>query len=104
MAKPNVTVSYAFDSADSLCNNLTDEKLRNIKAVLCVLFPRRVKEPLLSCSRIGALNFHPAPLPEYRGVAPYSFGIYENVNHWAVSAHFMDLTIEPLTLVNPTHR
>lgn len=38
----------------------------------------------------GAVNFHPAPLPDYRGFAPYTFGILNGEKEWGVSAHFTD--------------
>lgn len=41
-----------------------------------------------------ALNFHPAPLPEYRGFAPYTFGILNGEREWGVSCHHMTAEID----------
>lgn len=41
-----------------------------------------------------ALNFHPAPLPEYRGFAPYTFGILNGERRWGVSCHHMTAEID----------
>ena len=68
--------------------------LEDIDLVISVLFWKRIKRPLIELPKIGCINFHPAPLPEYRGFAPYSFGIYENQSHWGVSAHFVDETFD----------
>lgn len=38
----------------------------------------------------GCINFHPAPLPEFRGFSPYSFGILEEFPYWGVTAHYID--------------
>ena len=35
------------------------------------------------------INFHPAPLPEYKGFAVYNFGLYNEETTWGVSAHYM---------------
>lgn len=40
--------------------------------------------------KIGCINLHPAPLPDFRGVGGYNFAIYENLSFWGVSAHFVD--------------
>lgn len=51
-------------------------------AVFSVLYPRRLPE--------GCINFHPAPLPGYRGFAPYTFGILNRETKWGVTAHYTD--------------
>ena len=45
---------------------------------------------MIKLPKIGCINFHPAPLPEFRGVSPYSFGILEDFPYWGVTAHFID--------------
>lgn len=64
--------------------------LSNIDLVLSVLFQKRIKGPLISLPTIGGINFHPAPLPEFRGWGTYSFGILENVQSWAATAHLIE--------------
>jgi len=53
-------------------------------------YGRLIKEPLLSRPRLGFVNFHPAPLPEYKGGDPYSDAIKDKVMEWGVSAHYMN--------------
>lgn len=71
-----------------------DLNLKNIDLVISYLYPKKIKEPLISLPRIGCINFHPAPLPKFRGFAPYSFGILESLPYWRVTAHFIDETID----------
>ena len=64
--------------------------LRDVDLVISFLFWKKIKRPLIDLPRIGCINFHPAPLPEFRGVGGYNFAIYEGMRYWGVSAHFVD--------------
>lgn len=64
--------------------------LRDIDLVISFLFWKKIKKPLIDFPKIACINFHAAPLPEFRGVNGYSFGIYQNLDYWAVSAHMVD--------------
>jgi methionyl-tRNA formyltransferase len=68
--------------------------LENIDLVLSFLFWKKIKRELIELPRIGCINFHPAPLPDFRGVGGYNFAIYENLPYWGVSAHFVDESID----------
>jgi methionyl-tRNA formyltransferase len=61
-----------------------------VDAVVSYLFWNLIREPLLSLGSIGCLNFHPAPLPDYRGVGGYNVAILEGLPAWGVSCHFVD--------------
>ena len=63
------------------------------------LYWRVIREPLLSLPRSGFLNFHPAPLPDMRGVGGYNVAILEGREDWGVSAHFVDADIDTGDLV-----
>jgi methionyl-tRNA formyltransferase len=63
---------------------------RDIDIVISFLFWKRIREPLLSLGRIGCLNFHPAPLPDLRGLGGYNVAILEALPKWGVSCHFVD--------------
>lgn len=58
------------------------------------VYSRRIKEPLLSQPPYGIINFHPAPLPDYKGTAGYNVAILEALPKWAVTAHYVDETID----------
>lgn len=61
-----------------------------VDVVLSFLFWRRIRPPLIELGRLGCLNFHPAPLPEIRGLGGYNVAILEDWPEWGVSAHFVD--------------
>jgi len=64
--------------------------LRNIDLVISIVHQNRIRRPLLELGRLGCVNFHPAPLPEYRGWGTYNMAILEGVKRWGASAHFVD--------------
>lgn len=55
---------------------------------------RILKEPFLSHPKHGTVNFHPAPLPEYKGTAGYNLAILEALDAWGVTAHYVDAGID----------
>ena len=78
---------------------VSDEKLYasppdDVDLVISFLFWNRIREPLLSLGRIGCLNFHPAPLPEMRGVGGYNVAVLEGMSEWGVSCHFVDADLD----------
>ena len=64
--------------------------LADVDLVLSFLFWRRIRAPLIELGRLGCLNFHPAPLPDMRGVGGYNVAVLEGFEQWGVSAHFVD--------------
>jgi methionyl-tRNA formyltransferase len=66
----------------------------NVDVVVSFLFWNRIREPLLSLGRVGCLNFHPAPLPEMRGVGGYNVAVLEAMTEWGVSCHFVDAELD----------
>ena len=74
---------------------VSDEELHaappaDVDLVISFLFWKRIREPLLSLGRIGCLNFHPAPLPDIRGVGGYNVAVLEGMSEWGVSCHFVE--------------
>ena len=70
-----------------------------VDVVVSFLFWERIREPLISAPRIGCLNFHPAPLPDIRGLGGYNVAIVEGMPEWGVSAHFVDADFDTGDLV-----
>jgi methionyl-tRNA formyltransferase len=62
----------------------------DVDLVVSFLYPRLIRQPVLSLGRIGCLNFHPAPLPDFRGVGGYNVAVLEELREWGVSCHFVD--------------
>jgi methionyl-tRNA formyltransferase len=70
-----------------------------IDLVISFLFWKRIREPLLSLGRVGCLNFHPAPLPDIRGLGGYNVAVLEGMTEWGVSCHFVDADFDTGDLV-----
>jgi methionyl-tRNA formyltransferase len=70
------------------------DRLGDIDVVISFLFWERIREPLISLGRVGCLNFHPAPLPDFRGVGGYNVAILEGLTEWGVSCHFVDAELD----------
>lgn len=64
--------------------------LADVDLVLSFLFWKRIRSPLIELGRIGCLNFHPAPLPDMRGMGGFNVAILEGFERWGVSGHFVD--------------
>ena len=64
--------------------------LEGVDLVISFLFWKRIRAPLIELGRRGCLNFHPAPLPDLRGVGGYNVAILEGRREWGVSCHFVD--------------
>ena len=78
-------------------------QLENIDLVISFLFWKRIRKPLITLAKIGCINFHPAPLPEFRGLGGYNIAIYENISTWGGSAHFVDESFDTGDLIK-VHR
>jgi methionyl-tRNA formyltransferase len=70
-----------------------------VDLILSYLFPDRVLTPVLSLPRLGAVNFHPGPLPEYGGLAGYNYAILDRRTSYGVTAHHMNLTFDTGDLI-----
>jgi methionyl-tRNA formyltransferase len=71
----------------------------DVDVVISFLFWKLIREPLVSLGRIGCLNFHPAPLPDLRGLGGYNVAILEGMREWGVSCHFADESFDTGDLV-----
>jgi methionyl-tRNA formyltransferase len=78
-----------------------DEALARIEAgtlafdlCLSMLYWRKFKAPFMRQARLGAINFHPAPLPQYKGCGGYNLAILEGRGDWGVTSHYMDESID----------
>jgi methionyl-tRNA formyltransferase len=71
-------------------SELYERPPHGVDVVVSFLFWKLIREPLLSLGRIGCLNFHPAPLPDFRGLGGLNVAILEGLQRWGVSCHFVD--------------
>lgn len=86
-------------SDDELYAEVADETLADVDLVISFLFWKRIRAPLIGLARSACLNFHPAPLPDIRGVGGYNVAVLEGFSEWGVSAHFVDEELDTGDLV-----
>lgn len=60
--------------------------------LISLLSPWVVPEFLLKKTKRAAINFHLGP-PEYPGVSPIHFALYDNVDSYGVTCHYIDNVI-----------
>ena len=53
-------------------------------------YPRKITDPLLSTPKNGFVNYHPAPLPMYKGPTELDDAIKNKEMQWGVTVHYMD--------------
>jgi methionyl-tRNA formyltransferase len=82
------------DLYTELADAKAQDRLGGIDLVVSFLFWKRIKSPIIECARFGCVNFHPAPLPEYRGLGGFNFAILHRLTEWGVTAHYIDETID----------
>lgn len=71
----------------------------DVDLVISFLFWKRIREPILSLGRMGCVNFHPAPLPDIRGLGGYNIAVLEGMSEWGVSCHWVDAEFDTGDLV-----
>ena len=95
------SISVKQNLLDNSCDILdiitTKDNLKNLHKtasqadiILSYCYRSLIPDYLLDLPKLGAINFHPAPLPEYRGFAVYNFAILNNEKSWGVTCHHMD--------------
>ena len=53
-------------------------------------YPRKIENPLLSIPSKGFINYHPGPLPKYKGPKESTDAINNKETNWGVTVHKMD--------------
>ncbi len=57
-------------------------------------FPWRLPADVSGLARLGAVNLHPSPLPEFRGPDPLFWAFQTNRREWAVSVHRLTAALD----------
>ena len=53
-------------------------------------YPRKITKPLLTTPIKGFINYHPGPLPKYKGPTEIQEAIKNKEMNWGVTVHHMD--------------
>ena len=67
----------------------THAACQDIDLVISFLYPKKIRAPLYTLGTYGCVNFHPAPLPDYKSRAGYNTAILDGRTEYGVSAHFI---------------
>lgn len=59
----------------------------NLDVIYVNTYPMLIRSELINVVKKVAVNFHMAPLPEYRGVFGFNFAIYNQEKQYGVTAH-----------------
>lgn len=62
-------------------------ELEELDVVYANTYPRLIRKELIEKANFGGINFHSAPLPQYRGVFGYNFAIFNQEKEYGVTAH-----------------
>jgi len=69
-------------------------ELHDFDLLVSYCYKDRIDSSIFSQPKYGGINFHPAPLPKYRGFAVYNFGILNEETKWGVTAHTLEQTFD----------
>lgn len=67
-----------------------DPLIADIDLVISYLYWKKIKQPLIDLPKAGCINFHPAPLPDYKSRAGYNTAILDKRNDFGASVHFIN--------------
>ena len=75
---------------EDFVDKIKETNLENLDYLFSYYYQKKLESYILDFPKYGCINFHPAPLPKYRGVGNYSRCILDELNYWGASAHYMD--------------
>lgn len=93
---------YQVDEFASITSS-TPEFFGQIDLVVSFLFWKRISPEVAGLARYGCINFHPAPLPDYKGLAGYNFAILDKLQEWGVTAHYVDSGFDSGPIISVRH-
>ena len=70
--------------------SINESKSENFELGVSYCYPKKISETLLQMSKKGFVNYHPGPLPKYKGPFEYEEAIKNKEIHWGVTVHLMD--------------
>lgn len=79
---------------------LVDSGKARFDIAVSFLYGRILRGSLIRSARFGCINFHPAPLPDYKGRAGCSFAILDKLTEWGCTAHYMDEGIDTGNIIS----
>jgi methionyl-tRNA formyltransferase len=74
---------------EQLASQNRPDYLLDIDLVISYCHRRLIRPPVISLPHIGCFNFHPAPLPDFRGLGGSNFAILQGLPSFGVSVHWV---------------
>lgn len=68
-------------------DNVISDTLFDLGVSYC--YPKKIPNELLIIPKLGFINYHPGPLPKYKGPNEYDEAIKNKETHWGVTVHDM---------------
>jgi methionyl-tRNA formyltransferase len=65
-------------------------KINNFELGISYCYSRKITDPILSIPKKGFVNYHPGPLPKYKGPNEYEDAVKNSETSWGVTVHYMD--------------
>lgn len=65
----------------------------SIDLVISFTYPLKLEEQIINKGKCS-INFHPAPLPQYRGRGTPCYGILNEEKEWGVTCHYLDKNLD----------
>jgi len=87
---------YSMEEAEKRIDQDSDW----VNFVVSYLFWRKLRHPIIDIPKYGCINFHPAILPEYRGMGGYNIAILNKLNEWGATAHYVNKEIDTGNIIN----
>ncbi|MBM7552591.1 formyltransferase family protein [Thalassobacillus pellis] len=81
-------------TVNELYGDIYNGEFQDTDLVISYLFWQKVREPLLTLPKMASINFHPAPLPDYKGLGGYNQAILDGRSIYGVTAHMMSKKID----------
>ena len=83
--------------------NLLKKGSLHFDIAFSMLYWRILDRSFLDAAKYGIVNFHPAPLPAYKGVGGYNLAVLHSLKSWSVTAHYMDESIDTGPILSLIH-
>lgn len=75
---------------DMLYSILAEGNLPPFDLAISNTYGRLIKKPVIDHVKGKIFNVHCAPLPEYKGMFVYNWGIFNGETQWTVTAHYVN--------------
>lgn len=74
----------------------TEQQIKNLSPdiIVSVSCNQRIKENILSLSRLASINIHSSLLPAYAGLAPYYWVLANNETYTGTTVHHMEIEFD----------